>query len=583
MELSFTKAAPTSSPAKTDSRGTNIAGAVYETTRAASLGGGGLSVGAGGEFLATGTLTIDNSLSLFSGTIAAATGKTLTLDQSGNWEVGGESEVMIGDAAEGGTVVWKGGSGGTFGDNLSTLEIANGTLKDGDGTLGDFLSGFQATTVAAGATLALQGTLVGINNLLGSGTVSGTSATGLVVDGGDFAGVFQGAIGLRIDSAVVLSGDSGSLGSLKFDLGDVLALGDGGTSGSVGTTPIDVTGGTLIIDHRNAFQFANAVTGSGTIEQFGSGTTTASNLAGFDGTLDVVAGELSVNDTASHAALDLEGGTFLASTNLKLSSGLTVSGAATIAAAAKTTLNMDFSSWSFDANSITLGDNANSGTIVWHTPPGGAGIESGDVYTVAIDAGVLKAADSNLSVLLFLAESTTIEAGATLNIGAFEPAIGDLLGAGTIIGASGSELQVENGDFSGQIKGATGIEVLGDFKVSGNDTFTGGYELTSGSILTLDQAAAQNVTFLSDATLALTLGHAYSGTVFNFDLNVGQTIDFEGISFATATDKFASGVLSVSAGKHSEQVLLNGTFSAASFTLSGDHHGGVDVNYTGVS
>jgi fibronectin-binding autotransporter adhesin len=562
---------------------TVVSGAVYETARAASLGSGQLSVGAGGEFLATGSLTIDNSLVFSSGTIAAATGKTLTLDTSGKWEVYGEIEVVIGDAAAAGTVVWKGGSGGKFDDNLSTLEIADGILKDGDGTIGDFLSGFQTTVVDAGATLALQGTPTGINNLQGSGTVSGTSATDVGLDGGDFAGVFQGGSKLTIAAAVVLTGDSTGLGSLDIDLDGVLALGDGGTSGSVGTAPIDDASGTVIVDHRNAFELANPVAGLGTIEQLGTGTTTATNLAAFDGTLDVVAGELSVNGAASHAALDLEGGTFLASTNLKLLSDLTVSGAPTILAATKTTLNMDFSSWSFDATSITFGDNTDTGTIVLHTPLGGAGIASGDFYTVTIDAGVLKAGDSNLGELLVPAESTTIKAGATLNIGAFGPAIGDLLGAGTIIGTSGSELQVENGDFSGQIKGATGVEVLGDFTVSGNDTFTGGYELRTGSILTLDHAASQNVTFFGDATLALTVGHAYSGTVFNFDLNIGQTIDFEGISFAKATDEFANGVLSVSDGKHSEQVLLNGTFSNASFALSGDHHGGVDVNYTGVS
>jgi fibronectin-binding autotransporter adhesin len=572
----------------TYSGGTFIDGnSVCETAQAESLGSGGLSVSSGGEFLATGSLTIDNGLSLAgTATIAAANGKTLTLDLSSHWEISsGGTKVVIGDAKNGGTVLWEGGSGGTFDDNLATLEIASGTLQDGDGTLGVFLDQIAATTIDRGATLVLQGTHNVLNDLQGSGTISATSATGIYISGGDFGGVFRGPIDLTIEGATILTGLNTSLTSVLIINNTLLALGDGGRAGSVGAALIDIAGGnsSLIIDHSNAIQLANKITGSGTLEQFAAGTTTATNLAGFDGTLEVVAGELLANDTASHAGLDLEGGTFLASTNLKLSSDLTVSGAATIAAVAKTTFNMDFSSWSFDATSITFGDSTGTGTIVWHTPQSGAGIESGDVYTVAIDAGVLKLADSNLGELLFPAKSTMIAAGATLNIGTFEPAIGDLLGAGTIIGTSGSELQVENGDFSGQIKGATGVEVLGDFKVSGNDTFTGGYELTTGSILTLDHAATQNATFFGDATLALTLGHAYSGTVFNFDLIVGQTIDFEGLSFANATEKFANGVLSVSSGKHSEQVALSGSFSNASFALSNDNHGGVIVSYTGIS
>ncbi|HUJ45999.1 MAG TPA: hypothetical protein VLV55_02620, partial [Rhizomicrobium sp.] len=469
------------------------------------------------------------------------------------------------------------------------LEIRSGTFKDGDGTLGNFVSNFQSVTVDAGANLVLtSGAFLG--DLSGTGTISGSSGVELGIGGGDFGGVFSGNVNLVVNEATILTGDSTGVSHVAIGgAGDALALGDGGITGSVGSAPIEIDAGdSLLIDHSNAFALSNALSGSLTsvLEQLGTGTTTATHLTSFDGILDVVAGELFVNRTANNVhAVELDGGTLATGKGVTFSHNFSVTGDVTLAATTKTALTLDFSSWSFDASSITFGDDSHHGTIVWHTPAGGTGVADGDVFTVDIHAGVLEAADGNLGALLFPAVSTTVEGGAELNIGSVGTAIGNLLGSGVIVGSGNALLEVADGSFAGLIKGAVTVEVLGNFEISGVNTFSGQYELASSdATLTLDAAARQNITFFDpNDTIVFTLGNVYRGTVSQFDKAIDPTMDFAGLSFATATDSFANSVFTITDGTQTEHIAMAGTFSDASFALADDHHGGVAVTYTGVT
>ncbi|HUJ45695.1 MAG TPA: autotransporter-associated beta strand repeat-containing protein, partial [Rhizomicrobium sp.] len=133
-----------------------VGDSIFETATSGAFGSGTLIL-ENGEFLATASFSIVNGLDIEStDTIAARHGKVLTLALSNNWVVGVDgARVIIGDGTNDGTVLWKGGSGGTFDDSSATLEIRSGTFKDGDGTLGNFVSNFQSVTVDAGANLVL--------------------------------------------------------------------------------------------------------------------------------------------------------------------------------------------------------------------------------------------------------------------------------------------------------------------------------------------------------------------------------------------------------------------------------------------
>ena len=559
--------------------------ALVEAGTAAAIGSGRLGLLSGGEFLAIANMTLTNGLFFGTSAVAATHGHTLTLSASNNWEVGRGAQVGIGDTTHNGTVLWKAGGAGTFDSSDATLEIRNGTLRDGDGTLANFLDNFASVTVDAGTTLAFSdGTFLEHIQGQGSITVGGSGSLNLLAS--DFAGTIH-AKALFIESgSVVLTGDSPDIASVSIS-GSTLALGDGGTTGSAGTGPIGILNGTLIIDHSDDVALTGQITGSGlnsTLELLGTGTTTIDRANDFGGTVDLVAGELSIDRNAAigDGRLIFEGGEFLVTGNVALASSiLNVTGDVTFAAAAGKVLTLEAVNWSFDAHSITFGDGTNTGRIIWHTPTSGSGVAAGDHFTVDVASGTTLVSDGNMGQLLVPADSTTIETGATLNIGTQGTAVGNLQGAGTILGSGSALLQVSDGDFAGLIKGAISVSVSGDFEITGRNTFTGDYNLETGGTLTLGNIATQDVFFFGPSTLAFTLGHAYGGTVFNFDLNIG-TLDFGGISFGSATEHFNNGVLTISDGTHSMHVALDGSFSDASFALSDDHHGGTAVNFTGV-
>ncbi len=570
----------------TYSGGTQISeNALVEAGFASAIGSGRLLIAESAEFLATANMTLTNALHFGFGddaaTIAATHGHTLTLSAASNWDIDNSTGVLIGDGTHDGTVLWNAGAGGTFEDGNATIDIRSGTLKDGDGTLYEFLQNFASVTIDAGATL--NGAMF-LQHVEGQGgIVLGGNAT-LTLSASDFAGTIA-ARTLDINGgAAVLTGDSTGVGSA--DINGTLVLGDGGTTGSIGAAPILIDLGTLVIDHSNDVALTGLITGGAsfaTLELLGPGTTTIDRTNDFGDTVDLVAGELSIDRNAAigNGTLKFEGGEFLVTGNVTMaSSSLNITGDVTFAAAAGKVLTLEAASWTFDADSIAFGDGTNTGKIVWHTPGSGSGVAPGDHFTVDVAAGTQLISDGNMGQLLFTADSTTIEAGATLNIGTQGVSIGNLLGAGTIIG-SGGNLDVKDGDFAGVIRGSSNVEVSGDFEITGRNTFTGDYNLGTGATLTLGNIATEDVFFFGNATLAFTLGHAYSGTVSNFDMNVGQTMDFEGVSFGSATEHFHNGVLTISDGTHSMHVALDGSFSDASFALSDDHHGGTAVNFTG--
>ncbi len=345
--------------------------ALVEAGLASAIGSGRLDIGRGGEFIATANMTLTNAL-LFgfahdTATIAAAHGHTLTLSAASDWDVNRGTEVLIGDGTHNGTVLWKAGSGGTFEDSNAALEIRSGMLKDGDGTLYEFLQDFASVTIDAGATLSGARFL---QHVQGQGSIVFAGNGFLTLGASDFAGTID-ARTLDIDGgAVVLTGDSTGVGSVEIT--GTLVLGDGGTTGSVGAAPIHINPGTLIIDHSDDVALTGMITGSAsfaTLELFGTGTTTIDRTNDFGRTVDLVAGELSIDRNAAigNGTLIVEGGEFLVTGNVTMaSSTLIVTGDVTFAAAPGKALTLEAASWSFDAHSITFGDGTNTGKIVRH-------------------------------------------------------------------------------------------------------------------------------------------------------------------------------------------------------------------------
>ena len=188
-----------------------------------------------GTLLATHNETLANDL-LVQGpapTIAAAHGKTLTLTPD-FWEVfslGPLVKVTFGGPGNDGTVVWNTGAGGYMTYDDFAVDVVAGTLRDGDGSLTFLTRNAAFVKVEAGATLDFDHYVGTVADLEGGGTVTGTGI--LEIDGGNFAGKIGGNLFVDVLANTVLTGNSTFTDGTRIESGAALALGNGGTSGSI--------------------------------------------------------------------------------------------------------------------------------------------------------------------------------------------------------------------------------------------------------------------------------------------------------------------------------------------------------------
>src|SRR5205823_5285219 len=89
--------------------------------------------------------------------------------------------------------------------------------------------------------------------------------------------------------------------------GGTLQIGAGGTTGNLGTGPLNLTGG-LEVNRSDTYTLSNSITGSGAISNTGAGTTIqdgdGSNFLGF---ISANAGTLILSGTAFPAQLTVNG------------------------------------------------------------------------------------------------------------------------------------------------------------------------------------------------------------------------------------------------------------------------------------
>lgn len=231
-----------------------------------------LRIGAGGTSGAiSGTGTLNNSGSVvfhrsndisYSGVISG-TGSVLK-DGNGKLSLSsGSSDFSGGLTIRAGSVNWN--SNSALGTGTVTLNDAStgieGTalLRNSSGTLSN-----PVVVADQGTGITTIGRESGTQNVIYSGTLSlGRSATlfsgtedGLV----RFSNTISGAGGVTIGGVgrIEMLGDNTYSGTTTISSGR-LQLGNGGTTGSVGTGAIDLSGGTLVINRSNSPVFANAV------------------------------------------------------------------------------------------------------------------------------------------------------------------------------------------------------------------------------------------------------------------------------------------------------------------------------------
>jgi fibronectin-binding autotransporter adhesin len=330
--------------------------------------------------------------------------------------------------------------------------------------------------------------------------------------------------------------------------GGTVQIGNGGTAGSLGTGPV-VNNSNLTFNRSDAVSVANNISGTGVVQQSGTGVTTLTGTNTYSGGTSITSGTIQV--AANEKLGDVAGAlTF---------SGGTLNTTATFSTARGTTLNGTGGTFNVDptttlTHSGVIGGTgalgkSGQGTLVLsgnNTFTGGVVINDG-IVQVGV-AGALNTTTPN--AVTFGANAS----GAKLQINAIDTAIGDL----NTNASPGSPI-VENG-------GATAATLT--INTAGNDTYAG--TLQNGG------AGALAVTKTGTGKLTLTGTNTYTGTttINGGTIEAGPAAAFAGL---TGQVHFLSGTFHVT-GNPGDTVVAATTSNKFTTSGTGGSTGTFDID-----
>jgi autotransporter-associated beta strand protein len=526
----------------------------------AKLGAGTLTLTGANTYLgptviSTGTLQIGNGGTIGSlGTGAVTDNSMLVFNRSDN--------ITVANDISGSGTLTQAGSGTLTLTGTDTYTgvttISSGTLAL-SGSHGIMASSSVADNAVFDISQAASSTL--IKSLSGSGTVALggrqltiTNGTGQVSTG-VFSGVIQdGGIGGGTGGSVAISGGSEAFtgsntytGTTTIAAGASLYIGLNTATGSLGGGAV-TDNGFLAYARTAATTLANVISGSGELDQLGSGTLTITAADSYTGrTLIDTGTTLALSGAGSIAASSYVGdygGTFDISG--------TTSGASIKALSDLTSTGADVA---LGSKTLTISAGANyvfSGAI--HD----GGIAGGTAGSLVISGG-----SQDLTGANSYTGTTTIASGASL-----------IIGNNTATGSLGSGAVSNNGllvyyltstaTVGNAISGSGGFEQYGSgtTTLSGTDTYTGSTKVTHGTLLVDGAIASSSVTVASGATLGCT------GTVGAASIQSGGTLaPGDGIGTLTVNGNLtlASGATDAEqlSPTTADEIIVNGNASIA--------------------
>lgn len=447
------------------------------TTLSVAVNGGTLQVGEG-------------SISgLIAGNIGIASGAKLVLSRS--------DAQTYPFAVSGSGTFEKSGTGNL---TLTGANTFTGTALINAGTLtvgADNAEGANSVTVASGANFAVNfNTAIGSLSGLGNTTVAAGKTLTLKNVGGLSAPV-SGAGSVTFNNGGLSSGVS-SIGAnqtytgLTSVLFGTLNIGQGGTAGSVAGDILLGSGTSVFFNRNDSLSYAKVVSGSGNLSKNGTGTLTLAGANTYTGNTVVSNGTLKI------AAVNA----------LPTTTGVSVGGGATLNIAANQTIK-SFGN-SFATSSIVLEASqilnvalgtSTTGTVFNGSLSGAGGFQVGTnfgAHTVTLTS------DNTYT------GGTTIDSGGALRLGDNTPGgmiVGDVVDNGILIFQRTSAAT-----FSGIVSGTGivqhgtigGTATLGDTKLTGANTYSGGTQVYLGKLF------ASNISGSATGTGAVTV--QYNGT-----------------------------------------------------------------------
>ncbi|MHA7775783.1 autotransporter-associated beta strand repeat-containing protein [Roseibium sp. M-1] len=376
---------------------------------------------------------------------------------------------------DGGTATWTAGAT-NWTDAPGQAEI-NG---DWQGEVGVFAG--TAGTVTVSGPIAFQGLQFSTDGYVVTGdalTLTGdaygnTAASFVTADAGVTIEAVLTGSGIGLDKlgagTLVLTGNNIYDGTTTIS-GGTLQLGDGGSSGSIQGDVVN--DGILAFNRANNFQLKANISGTGSVQQIGSGATILSGNNSYTGGTTVSAGTLQAGASGGFAAnttYAVAGGILdLNSFDLTISSLSGNGGEIRLGSAALTVSQSDVTSF---AGAITGAGSLNV------TGTGVLTLSGSNSYTggTTVTAGALRAGGNGALV----ADTAYSVNGGALDLNGFDLTMSSLSGSGGVVSLGTATLTVDQDthtSFAGDVGGFGGLVKTG----SGQLTITGLLNMSGGT------------------------------------------------------------------------------------------------------
>jgi autotransporter-associated beta strand protein len=300
-----------------------------------------LNVNGGGVSIA-GALSTPGKINIL-GNVATTTNSGVNLASTGSITTSGSGSIIKiqsnGNVVAGGAIGNTGSSGATSSINLTSTSgsvsgsgtmTSNGVTASGGGmaidtalagTMSGVISGTGSLTkMGAGTTIltaanSYSGTTTVSAGVLqvGDGGTTGSLGTGAVIDNASL--VFNRSNSMIVANAIsgtgsltqagtgttILTSENSYTGTTTVSAG-VLQIGNGGTTGTLGTGAV-IDNASLVFNRSNSMIVANAISGTGSLTQAGTGTTILTSENSYTGTTTVSAGTLQVGNGGTTGTL----------------------------------------------------------------------------------------------------------------------------------------------------------------------------------------------------------------------------------------------------------------------------------------
>ncbi len=492
----------------------NYTGNTTITTGTLQIGNGGTSGTLGtGAVINGGVLSLNRSDALtVVGAISGAgaitqLGTGTTILTGSNSYTGGTTisggTLQIGDGGTAGSITGNVTNDGVFSLNRSDAVSFDGVIS-GAGQLRQLGSG--TTTLTADNTYS-GGTVISAGTLqVGNGGATGQLGAGTITNNGSL--IFNRSDAITIANAIAGAGSMTKMGTGSltltganaftgtiFNSAGLLQVGDGGTTGTLGTAAV-VNGGVLTFNRSDALSVSGDISGSGAVTQVGTGTTTLTGTNTYSGGTTISAGRLVLGDggttgsitgnVTNNGALAFNRSDAVAFTGI-----ITGSGAVEHIGRGTTTLtkaNAYTGGTAIKSGTLQIGDGGISGSIIGNvTNNGTLAFNRSDAITFGgtiSGTGRLRQVGRGTTVLT---ASNTYTGGTFIASGTLQVGAGGASGSITGDVINNGVLAFNRADritFRGNIGGDGAVKHIGrgTIVLTGANTYTGGTTIKSGTL-----------------------------------------------------------------------------------------------------